>query len=58
MDTGTWKLEGERMCYELTWWGAESGFKSSCYRITDLGKARYGALQDNGLIFFEFTVAK
>lgn len=58
MDTGTWKLEGERMCYELTWWGAESGFKSACYRITDLGKARYGAVQDNGITIFEFAVAR
>jgi len=58
VDTGTWRLEGARMCFQLTWWGSDSGFQFGCYRITDLGKARYGALQDNGLTFFEFTVVK
>ena len=57
-DTGTWKLDGERLCYELTWWGESAGRKSSCFRISDQGKGRYEALQDNGLAFFEFSVAE
>ncbi len=57
-DTGRWKLDGERMCYEIGWWGQGFGLKSACYRIDDLGKGRYGALQDNGLTLFEFTVSK
>lgn len=57
-DTGRWKLNGERVCYELTWWGAESGMKSACFRVVALEKDRYGALQDSGLNLFEFSVAK
>ena len=57
-DTGTWKLDGERLCYELTWWGKSGGYNVACFRISDQGKGRYGALQDNGLNLFEFTVAK
>lgn len=57
-DTGRWKLEGERLCYELTWWGAETKMKSACFRVSDLGKDHYGALQDNGLNLFEFSPVK
>ena len=57
-DTGRWTLDGDRMCYELGWWGQGFGMKSACYRIDDLGKGRYGALQDNGLTLFEFTILK
>jgi hypothetical protein len=57
-DTGRWKVERDRVCYEFTWWGKESGFGSACFRISDLGKGRYEALQDNGLTLFEFMIAK
>ncbi|MDH3282356.1 MAG: hypothetical protein OEQ18_14670 [Gammaproteobacteria bacterium] len=57
-DTGRWKLDGDRLCYELTWWGASAGRKSACFRISDQGKGRYEALQDNGLTFFTFSVVK
>lgn len=57
-DTGRWKLEGDRMCYEVTWLFKSGGGNSACFRIADQGKGRYGALQDNGLTLFEFTVAK
>jgi len=57
-DTGRWKLDAERLCYELTWWGASIGRKSACLRISDQGRGRYEALQDNGLTFFEFSVVK
>ena len=36
-DAGPWKLDGERLCYELTWWGATQGEKKACFRISDLG---------------------
>jgi len=57
-DTGQWKQEGERLCYELTWWGAEAGLKSNCIRIADQGKGSYGALQDNGFTLYEFSLVK
>lgn len=55
-DTGQWKLEAERLCDELTWWGATDGRKSACFRITDLGKGHYEAMQDCGFALFEFSV--
>jgi len=57
-DTGRWKLDAERVCYDLRWGGLTYGVKSACFRITDQGKGRYQALQDNGLTLFEFTVPK
>jgi len=57
-DTGHWKLEGNRVCYDLTWWGASMGRKSACFRITDKEKGPYEALQDNGFTLFKFSVVK
>jgi hypothetical protein len=56
-DTGRWKLDGERLCYELTWLGVTWGMKSACFRISDRGKGRYEGLQDNGFTLFEFTIS-
>jgi hypothetical protein len=55
-DTGKWKLEGDRLCYELTWWGKSSGRNSACFRVHDRGKGKYEAIQDNGLELFHFSV--
>jgi hypothetical protein len=57
-DTGRWNLEGDRICYELTWWGASVGRKSACFRIVDMGKGRFDAIQDSGFSLFEFSVIK
>jgi len=57
-DTGQWKLDAGRLCYDLRWGGLNIGTKSGCFRITEQGKRRYKALQDNGLTLFEFTVVK
>ena len=57
-DTGRWTLENDRMCYELTWWGASMGRKSACFRIVDKGKNHFEALQDTGFTLFEFSVVK
>jgi hypothetical protein len=58
IDNGTWKVEGDRLCYELTYLGASDGWKSNCLRIVDNGQGRYEAVQENGLTFWEFSVAK
>jgi len=57
-DTGHWRLDGGRMCYELTWWGASVGRKSACFRIADKGKNQYEAIQDSGFTLFEFSVVR
>ena len=55
-DTGRWKLDGNRLCYDLEWGGLTHGAKSGCFRISEKGKGLYEALQDNGLTLFEFSV--
>ncbi len=57
-DTGRWKLDGARLCYELTWWGETHGMKSSCFRILDQGQGRYAWLSDNEFTSQEFSVVK
>jgi len=57
-DSGRWKLEGGRLCYDLTWWGKSVGRNSACFRISRKGEKRYEALQDNGLTLFEFSVVE
>jgi hypothetical protein len=56
-DTGRWKLDHGRVCYDLTWWGESLGFRSACFRIVDHHNGRYEAIEDNGVTAFEFTVA-
>jgi hypothetical protein len=58
IDKGTWKLDGKRVCYELTWLGETEGFKSHCFRVADHGQGHYEALSDNGLTFWEFSVVE
>jgi len=58
VDTGHWKLNANRLCYELTWWGASQGKKAVCFRISDRGNGQYAAIQDNGLTLYEFSVVK
>jgi hypothetical protein len=57
-DTGQWKLDGNRVCYELAWWGESMGFNKACFRIADRGKGRYAAIEDNDVHVFDFTVAR
>jgi len=57
-DTGRWKLEGDRFCYELTWWGKSIGLDSACFRIADQGKGHYLGIKDNGLEGLSFSVLK
>ena len=53
-DSGRWKLEGGRLCYELTWWAKSYGMTAACFRVSSAGQGRFEALQDNGLPLFSF----
>ena len=58
-DTGKWRLEGERVCYELTWYGEAYQLKSACFRIADKGQDRYAWMLGGPREFIrEFTVLK
>lgn len=58
IDKGAWRLDGDRVCYQLTWLGATAGFKAQCFRVVDRGQGHYEASLDSGLPFWEFSVAK
>lgn len=57
-DTGQWKLDGDRFCFEVKSYMKTEKANAACLRISDKGKGRYEALQDNGLTFFEFSVVE
>ena len=55
-DTGTWRIERDRVCYAFTWWGKSDGWGANCFRISEVRKGRYEAIQVNGIRLLEFTV--
>lgn len=57
-DTGTWKLDGDRLCYRTTWWGQTTGLGAGCIRVVALGKDNYDAIQDNGMSIYKFSLVK
>ena len=57
-DTGKWRLDGERVCYELTWYGQAGRGKSLCFGIAEKGGGRYAWILENGELTREFTVLK
>lgn len=58
LDTGTWKLKGNRLCYELTWYGEGLGLKSRCLRIVDEGTGLYGELEESGVATLKFSLVE
>lgn len=57
-DTGKWKVDGDRLCWEMQWFGATFGLKSNCVAIADQGKGRYLGIDKQGSKLFDFTVLK
>jgi hypothetical protein len=58
-DTGTWKIDGNVICYELQWWGETSGVRSQCVSVASLGGLHYETRYHGGVMesrFFKFTV--
>jgi hypothetical protein len=38
-DTGKWRLEGDKLCWELGWFGKTDGFQAACGRARRQGDA-------------------
>ena len=55
-DVGSWKLEADRVCYNLAWWGAYTGHASQCVRVSEPMTGHYETLDDNNVPMVEFTV--
>ena len=43
-DTGTWEINDNVLCYELTWWGESYGIRKNCFTVVALDGGRYEAL--------------
>ena len=57
-DTGTWKINDNVICYELTWWGKASGVRKNCCTVQAHGDGRfetlyYGGAMVSTMFFFE-----
>ncbi len=58
-DTGTWVINNNVICYELTWWGETMGNRKACFTTQALGGGRYELLHHGGAMvstFFYFKV--
>ena len=58
IDTGRWRLDGNSVCYELTWWGKSYGMSARCFRVAAKGDGRYDMLLVDGVTPIEFTIAR
>ncbi len=57
-DTGTWTVNGDVMCYELTWWGEAGDVKANCFTVHALGDGRYEARYHGGAMASTFIYFK
>ena len=55
-DTGSWKRDGNEVCYELQWWGKVYDLNRGCYRITKVESGGYAFIDPTGLAALRFTV--
>ncbi len=58
-DTGTWVINDNVICYELTWWGESVGDRKVCFTAQALGDGRYETLYHGGAMvstFYKFEV--
>ncbi len=55
---GSWKLQADRLCYELDKWDGTASDASRCIRISEptTESYEYKALDDNSVQVFKFTV--
>ena len=54
-DTGTWSIEGNVMCYELTWWGESYDVRKNCYTVHRREEGRYETRYYGGVLDTVFT---
>jgi hypothetical protein len=47
-DDGRWVVEGQKLCWELTWLGQQYAYKSACVRVQKVGTTHYDAISEKG----------
>ena len=58
-DTGTWNIDGDVMCYALTWFGSAYDVRENCYTVRALGDGKYETRYHGGAldsVFITFSV--
>ena len=58
-DTGTWTIDGDVMCYQLSWYGKSVGINENCFTVQALGNDRYETLYHGGAMvskYFSFNI--
>ncbi len=55
-DAGTWKQDGDRLCYGLSWWGRAYDMHEACMRISRPSGGPYEMIDANGLVAWRFEV--
>jgi hypothetical protein len=43
-DTGTWEINENALCYELTWWGESAGERINCFTVSAIDGQRFETL--------------
>jgi hypothetical protein len=57
-DTGTWAVDGDVMCYELTWFGESYDVRKNCVTVHTLGDGRYETKYHGGALASTFITFK
>ena len=59
-DDGKWQIKNNALCWELTWMGGDSGYKSTCILVKTTSNEGYEATRSHGigLTMFRFTLTK
>ena len=47
-DTGTWVINDNVICYELTWWGESNDDRKACFTARALDDGRYETIYHGG----------
>ena len=58
-DTGSWKIDGNVICYELSWYGKSVGINKNCFTVRELGNGRYETRYHGGAMvssWFKFKI--
>ena len=58
-DTGTWTIDGDVMCYQLSWYGTSTAINKNCFTVQALGNDRCETLYHGGALvskFFSFKI--
>jgi hypothetical protein len=58
-DTGRWTIDGDVMCYALTWWGESYDVRQNCFTVHSKGGFHYETRYHGGAldsVFFSYIV--